>query len=79
MNPKEYQNWTTGEMTTPDKDNRLTPAQKSKLNQIMEGWRIVESVLVSDGGCLGLPKGHVSVAFFGGGLMGIDLDGRGNM
>ena len=79
LKSNEYINWETGEMTTPDKDNRLTPAQKQKLNQIMAGFRVIESVIVSDGGCLGLPKGHASVAFIGGSLMGIDLDGRGSM
>ena len=77
--PNEYMNWETGEMTTPDKDKRLTPAQRSKIKQLMSNMRIIESIVVSDGGCLGLPNGWASVAFLGSGVMGIDPDGRGYM
>jgi len=74
--PTEYINWDTGEKTTPDKDERLTKEQAEKLTQVMNGGRVVEDVMISDGGCLGLPKGFVSVVFMGGYLMGIAPDGR---
>lgn len=72
----EYIDWETGDMTTPDKDRRLTKAQAKKLNDVMEGFRIVHSVIVSDGGCMGLAKGWASVSFIGGYQMGIAPDGR---
>ena len=72
----EYINWDTGEKVTPEKDRRLTKAQAKKLAEVMAGFRIIDSVMISDGGCLVLPKGYASVAFMGGGLMGIDPDGR---
>lgn len=72
----EYMNWETGDMTTPKKDKRLTKAQAKKLTEIMGGWRVIDSVIVSDGGCLGLPKGWASVSFMGGSMMGIAPDGR---
>jgi hypothetical protein len=78
MNPNEYKNWETGDMVTPDTDNRLTKPQAERLNQMLRGGRPIESVIVSDGGCLGLPKGYASVAFIGGSVMGIAPDGRGH-
>ena len=72
----EYINWETGDKTTPDKAKRLTKKQAERLTAVMKGGRIVDSVVMSDGGCLGLPKGWASVAFLGGYVMGIDPDGR---
>ena len=72
----EYINWETGDMTTPDKDKRLTKAQAKKLTEVMEGFRIVDSVIVCEGGCMGLPDGFASVSFMGGYQMGIAPDGR---
>ena len=75
--PTKYKNWESGEMTTPQDDKRLTPAQADRLSDLMaQGGRIVKSVVVSDGGCLGLPSGWASVAFQCGYLMGIDPGGR---
>ena len=75
----EYINWETGEKTTPDKDRRLTGAQATKLTTLLKGGRIIESVIVSDGGCLGLPSGWASVAFIGGSVIGVAPDGKGHM
>lgn len=73
----KYKNWETGDMTTPDEDQRLTKAQAEKLADVMtNGFRIVESVVVCEGGCMGLPDGFASVAFEGGYQMGIAPDGR---
>ena len=72
----EYINWETGEKTTPAKDNRLTPAQREKLTEVMTGFRIVHSVVVCEGGCMGLPDGFASVGFKDGYQMGIAPDGR---
>ena len=71
-----YINWDTGDMVTPDTDRRLTKPQAKRLDQLLRGGRPIESVIVSDGGCLGLPKGWASVAFIGGSVMGVAPDGR---
>lgn len=75
--PTKYKNWETGALTTPQDDKRLTPEQAGRLSDLMaQGGRIVRSVVVSDGGCLGLPKGHASIDFKCGYQMGIAPDGR---
>lgn len=72
----EYINWESGEKTTPYKDERLTKEQADKLTEVMKGGRVVDSVIVCEGGCMGLPDGFASVAFLGGYMMGIAPDGR---
>ena len=75
--PTEYKNLATGGMTTPHDDERLTPAQADRIYDLMaQGGRVVRSVSVSDGGCLGLPAMYASIDFKCGYLMGIAPDGR---
>ena len=53
------------------------PAQADRLSDLMaQGGRIVKSVVVSDGGCLGLPAMYASINFKCGYQMGIAPDGR---
>jgi hypothetical protein len=76
----EYMDWVSGDMVTLKTDKRLTAAQRKRIAEIVEPehgmGRILDSIFVSDNGCLGLPTGWASVSFVGGYLMGISPEGR---
>ena len=76
----EYMDWASGDMVTLKTDKRLTAAQRKRIAELVDPGhgmgRILDSIVVSDGGCLGLPTGWASVAFVGGYLMGISPEGR---